>query len=220
MGAMKLEEIYYFSVKKHRHPALYDLAQKIVKISEQNPHDKEEINRRMSLLTKSSGAEHVRQCSNFLAEIGAFNHLFTQDIAPHWVMETSRPMPDLEYGETYKKPVEVKHLNSPRAEHDALFSGQMYSGNVDHQYHIKLQKKISDFIDDTRKKFTNFNKQVNGTEESKGTLYLFFSKSIDAGLLDGIEFEQKMEDRVKAIAEPLAGNDIELIVTDIGSLVE
>jgi hypothetical protein len=217
---MKLEDIYYFSIKKQQHPQLFEFAQKIVDISESNPQDKIEIQRRMSLLTRSKDAEHVRQCSNFLAEVGAFSDLADQDIEPHWVPESKVRMPDLEYDLSgVKEPVEVKHLNSPREEHDALFSGKSYGGSVNKDYHFGLEKKIADFVDDTRSKFTSFNKAVNGIESSNGTLYLFFSKSIDAGLLDGIEWEQNMDERIKAIAEPLTGDDIKLIITDIDTLV-
>lgn len=100
---MKLEDIYYFSIKKQQHAQLFDFAQKIVEISERHPQDKAEIQRRMTLLTRSKDAEHVRQCSNFLAELGAFDHLMTQSIEPHWVPESKIRMPDLEYDLDDKK---------------------------------------------------------------------------------------------------------------------
>lgn len=217
---MKLEDIYYFSIKKLQHPQLFDFAQHIVEISESNSQDEAEIQRRIMLLSRAKDAEHVRQCSNFLAEVGAFDDLLAKGKEPHWVPESKIRMPDLDFSQDdHKHPVEVKHLNSPREEHDALFSGKAYGGNVDNNYQRGLEKKISDFIDDARSKFASYNRTVNGINSSEGTLYLFFSKSIDAGLLDGIEWVQSMKQRVSNIASPLAGKDIELIITDIDLLV-
>src|ERR1019366_9518397 len=171
---------------------------------------------RMVLLPRTKDAEHVRQCSNFLAEIGAFDDLINQNIKPHWVPETKVPMPDLQYSlGSVEVPVEVKHLNSPRIEHDTLFSGKSYGGSVDKNYQFGLRKKIIDFVNDARVKFVSFNKIVNKINSSNGTLYLFFSKSIDAGLLDNIKWEKTMGERIKIIAEPLMQDDLKLIVIDI-----
>lgn len=213
---MKLKDIDYFSKLEHQSPELFELAQKVVNVSETNIQDKIEIQRRMKLLTRTNGVEHIRQCSNFVAEIGTFNDLIDQGTKPHWVPESNIPMPDIQYTlNDVSCPVEVKHLNSPREEHDALLSGKLYSGYVDKEYDMGIQKKITDFIDDARKKFACYYKEVNKMENCDGTLYLFFSKSIDASLLDSTGRGLAMEKRIKSLCDPLVGDDIKLKIVDI-----
>lgn len=217
---MNLNDIHYFSIKKIQHPPVFDLANKVVEISTLNTADNTEIHRRIALLSRAKDAEHIRQCTNFLAEIAAFYDLSEKGVEPHWVAETKRHrMPDITYiKSSFQVPIEVKHLNSPREEHDALFTVGTYGGSVDKNYHIGLIKKISDFINDAKAKFISFNAQVNGNNAKKGILYIYFSKSIDAGLLDGIEWEENMLDRVTQIAQHLAGDEIELMIADIDEL--
>lgn len=213
---MKLEDVHYFSIKKLQHPPLFNFAQRTVDESNKDIADGAEIERRLQLLTRSTGAEHIRQCSNFIAEAATFNALLDAGHAPHWVPETSNPTPDLRYQDSSRVvPVEVKHLNSPRVEHEALASGQAYGGSVDTRYDEGLQQKIEDFVTSARRKFKKFNETVNGTPAEEGELYLFFSKSIDAGITDGIAWERNMKERVTDIAAPLCSADITLVVTDI-----
>lgn len=213
---MKLEDVHYFSVKKQLHPPVFDLAKRTVDESKRYANDGTEIDRRMELLTRSKDAEHIRQCSNFLAEASTYNDLIDKGEQPHWVPEASDPTPDLEYDSRGKKiPVEVKHLNSPRVEHDALYAGKTYGGSVDQNYETGLVQKITDFVASARRKFKYFNKSVNGEDSEAGVLYLFFSKSIDAGIVDGITWERTMKERVTAIAQPLCSPEIKLVVTDI-----
>lgn len=214
---MKLEDIHYFSIKKQQHPPVFNLAQRAIDESKKYNQDALDIERRMELLTHSKGAEHVRQCSNFLAETSTYNDLLDKGREPHWVPETTKPTPDLQYINSHgrKVPVEVKHLNSPRVEHETLFAGNTYGGSVNQSYEVGLQQKVADFVASARRKFKNFNKTVNGEDSEAGELYLFFSKSIDAGIVDGITWEKKMKERVTDITQPLCSPDITLIVTDI-----
>ena len=214
---MKLEDVHYFSVKKQQHPPVFELAQRTVDESKKHTGDTAEIDRRIEVLTHSKDAEHIRQCSNFLAEASTYNDLLDKGEGPHWVPETSNPTPDIQYSDAHGKqiPVEVKHLNSPRDEHDALYAGSTYGGSVDHSYEAGLQHKITDFVTSARRKFKKFNEDVNGENSEAGVLYLFFSKSIDAGIVDGIAWEKTMKERVTAIAQPLCAPEINLVVTDI-----
>lgn len=220
---MKLEDIFYFSVKKQQHIPVFELANKVVEDSQTDTTDSAEIQRRLTSLSKTENSEHIRQCTNFLAETIAFTNLVDKGLSPHWVPETKKhKMPDIAYEESGRKtPVEVKHLNSPHEEHEALSTIGTYGGSVNNKYDNGLVKKIGDFIDDARAKFLSFNSQINNDNDcSTGILYLYFSKSIDAGLLDGIEWGENMFDRVSRIAEPLAGDDINLIVADIDSVFQ
>ena len=217
---MKLEDIYYFSVKKQQHRPLFDIVKKVITASAADPLNAAEIQRRLELLTKSKGNEHIRQCANFVAEAIAFNELIEQGEIPQWVPENSNPTPDMQYLVGGKsEPVEVKHLNSPRDEHEALASGQLWGGSVDPNYDAGVAKKVVDFIVASKKKFATHNKAVNGVDgDESGILYLFFSKSIDADLTDGIEWQTKMEDRIKAIAAPHI-DGITLIVKDLNDSI-
>ncbi len=213
---IELDNVYYFSVKKRQHPEVFNLVQNVIEDSNQHSGDKLEIQRRLRLLTTSEGNEHLRQCSNFLAEALAFAEIHNKGQTPHWVPVTSLPTPDIKYEASGMfQPVEVKHLNSPREEHEALASGMMYGGSVNMDYDAGLVRKINDFIVSAKSKFLQFNASVNETESEKGTLYLYFSKSIDAGLTDGIEWQKTMKERIADIATPLCGDEVNLIIEDI-----
>ncbi|HVX01059.1 MAG TPA: hypothetical protein VHA52_11580 [Candidatus Babeliaceae bacterium] len=214
---MKLEDIDYFLLKKNQQPAVYELAQRTVDESRKDSADTVEIERRLQLLTRSSGTEHIRQCSNFLAEAMAFNALLDASHVPHWVPETTYSTPDLCYRSSSDAvAVEVKHLNSPREEHEALASGHTYGRSVDMNYDAGLQQKIEDFVASARRKFKKFNEIENDrSSDESGELYLYFSRSLDASLTDGISWMRTMKQRVTGIATPLCGTDITLIVTDI-----
>jgi hypothetical protein len=214
---MKLEDVYYFSFKKTQQPEVYNLVQRTVDASSKDSQNAAELDRRLQLLTRTSGNEHIRQCSNFLAETVAFNSIMDAGHTPHWVPETKNPTPDIQYqGKSAIIPVEVKHLNSPHEEHEALASGRQYGGSVNFDYASGLQRKIEDFITSTRRKFKKHNEVVNNRlQDESGELYLFFSKSIDASLTDGIAWERTMLEKVTNIATPLCGSDVTLTVTDI-----
>lgn len=213
---MKLDEVKYFSAKKKEQPKVYDLALKAVEESNKTETDATEIDRRIELLTRSDGTEHLRQCSNFLAEAIVYVELVDKKLNPRWVPETNYPTPDISYNdEKLEVPVEVKHLNTPRDEHEALANGKTYGGSVNMNYETGLQKKIQDFIASAKTKFTKFNEVSNSLDSESGTLYLFFSKSIDAGLTDGIKWEKTMKEKILDIAVPLYGDFIKLLVKDI-----
>jgi hypothetical protein len=129
-------------------------------------------------------------------------------------------MPDIRIAHPKDIPVEIKHLNSPRVEHEALANGETYVGSVDKSYDQGLQKKITDFIADAKTKFGSYYSLSKGNVSDGGSIYLYFSKSIDASIVDGIEWEQKMVDRIRAIATPIAGTEILLEVIDIDSIFQ
>jgi len=217
---MTLEDVYYFSQKKQLHPELFSHINKAVQCSMANAADAAEVQRRLNLLSRSKGNEHLRQASNFVAEAATYTLLEEAGEGPHWVPEVAdKKMPDLEAGQ---HPVEVKHLNSPRVEHEALANGEMYGGSVDTNYDTGLDKKIGDFIKDTREKFTSYNLLKRGVAEPEGTLYLYFTKSIDAGIADGISWMTKMQDRIESIVKKhlLEKDRIALIVTDIDHILD
>jgi len=217
---MNLEDIYYFKSKKSYSPNIFDLVKKTIEFTEHNIGDKQEINSRLKLLSTLNGPEQVRQCSNFLAEVLAFNHLISQGFAPHWVPEhISKKMPDLEFTKNGTRiPVEVKHLNSPRIEHEALSNGLIFGNTVDNNYHFGLKTKISYFIDNASLKLKSFNLHHENLDSKRGVLYIYFSKSIDAIITDQLEWELNMINRVTNIAETLVSNDIKLHVFDIDQL--
>lgn len=221
MPVVTLEDVFYFSVIKRHNPPLFELVRGVVQTSMDNPNDKKEIQRRLLLLTKSSDAEHLRQASNFLGEAHAFAKLSEEGHDPHWVPEARYKTPDLQYGvKNLQIPVEVKHLNSPRDEHDALYRGDTWGGSVDKNYQLGLEKKIQDFVAESKLKFKSFNQKVSGLTSEAGMLYMYFSKSVDASIVDLIAWEDKMHDRIKAIAEPLVGRKITLVIIDINKIVE
>ncbi|MEI6228977.1 MAG: hypothetical protein WCP11_03070 [Candidatus Saccharibacteria bacterium] len=214
---MELKDIDYFSKIEQHNPAVFNLATKSLLISNKNEQDSIEIQRRLLLLSKSTGNEHLRQCSNFLAEVISYCELFSQGKDPHWVPESSSPTPDIQFAcGDGQMPVEVKHLNSPHDEHEALASGRMWGGSVNPDYNDGIQKKIDEFIVSAKNKFLSHNKRINSKDnDESGVLYIFFSKSIDASITDTIPWQTKMEDRVRAIAELTIGDKIDLIVRDI-----
>lgn len=217
---MKLEDVYYFSMKKILQPKLFALVEEVIQLSAAHPIDEIEVQKKINAVSRSRDNEHLRQASNLVAEIAAFADLTKRSKAPHWVPELKdKKMPDLEVDQY---PIEVKHLNSPRAEHDALADGQLYGGSVDTNYHIGLDKKVGDFIKDARKKFISYNHLKNDNGSAEGTLYLYFSKSIDAGIADSIEWMAKMEDRIEAIAKRhlLSTDKITLEIRDIDQILE
>lgn len=222
MSEIKLEDIYYFSVKKLSSPAMFDLVNEVVS-NPSCPEDRVDIQRRLALLpAKTDDAEHVRQCSNFVAEAHAYSELLRLDCNPHWVSEEKYPTPDMKCDKAGKAlPVEVKHLNSPRDEHDALFEGKMWGGNVSKDYHLGLQKKVEDFVKSAKSKFQAFNLQERDEKTCTGLLYIYYSKSIDAMLNDMIDWETKMHKRIEDILVPLIdGDDIEYVIIDIDTIAK
>jgi hypothetical protein len=84
---MKLDDLHYFEVKKIQHPPVFELAQRAIELSLPDTGDSAEIERRMAILARSSGNEHIRQSSNFVAEAHAFTSLYDLGSQPHWVPE-------------------------------------------------------------------------------------------------------------------------------------
>lgn len=215
---MKLEDVFYFSIKKRQHPTVFELAQKAVTASEANHQNSVEIQRRLYLLTRSHGSEHLRKCADFIAEAVVFNELLGQGKEPIWVPENGvLPSPDFQYfSDNRQIPVEVKHLNSPRNEHEALASGEVLSGSVNPDYDIGIEQKIVDFVTSAKRKFIGHNKHVNRMDnDDSGVLYLLFSKSVDASLADYMSRQTKMEQRIKTIAKPMISDNIALLVRDL-----
>lgn len=215
---MSLDDILYFQINRQRLPAVYELATRVAELSGQTANDAADFERRLTLLAgvPEPNGEQRRKAVDFLCELIAYDQLHHQGFTPNWVPETRLPMPDISYpAQELAEPVEVKHLNPPRAEDVALSTGQMYGGSVNQTYELGLQQKIRDFIMSARTKFTHFNQQINERQSSNGTLYLFYSRSIDASLVDGIPWSTPMADRVTQIAEPLAGSDVKLVIHDV-----
>ncbi len=69
---IKLDDIYYFSIKKLQHPVVYELVEEVVDISNSDPLNKIEIQKKLNSLSRTTSSEHLRQCTNFLAEALTF----------------------------------------------------------------------------------------------------------------------------------------------------
>ncbi len=228
---MQLEDIHYFSVKKIQQPSVFALAKKVYEACENNTDNNAEMQRRLYLLSRSSDGEHARKSGDFMAELAAFNELLDQGLSPKWLPESTTPgvkTPDIEIiiGQT-PIPVEVKHLNDPRDEHEATYAGQSIGGMVDFNYKRFLVKKVQDLACDAKEKFTQYHKDKNDGGSVSSRLYLFFTKSIEADLADiahtalaqyGGEKPKDMQEHIKAMAQPiLDGADIELIVRELSA---
>lgn len=122
-------------------------------------------------------------------------------------------MPDIAcFNSEVPYPVEVKHLNNPRDEDVALSKGQMHGGSVDHAYHEKIGKKVEGFVNQSKAKFANYN-ALNGQKSDAGKIYLVYSQSIDASILDGVPWNVSMADHIKAHSQPLVtkSQEVEII---------
>lgn len=213
---MKLEDIKYFLVKKTQHPELFKLVQNVVNVSSKNNPERLELERRMSLLNSCTDAEHLRQCSSFVAEMLAYDELRKKRLKPQWVPESNWPTPDLRcFDPAREMPVEVKLLHSPGIEHDALYEQGTYGGSVDSSYYNGLERKIIDFINSAIGKFKSFNQRENSKDDDVGILYLFYSKSIDATIIDGVAWEKNMEDYVQGFVAKHCPPTMQVIILDI-----
>jgi hypothetical protein len=105
---MKLEDVAYFAAKKQSQPSVFQLAQKVYDACKADAANDTEIQRRLSLLSRSTGAEHLRQCGNFMAELVAFDDLLSEGLSPKWLPESTTPgvkAPDIEADDGTPTPV-------------------------------------------------------------------------------------------------------------------
>lgn len=79
---------------------------------------------------------------------------------------------------------EVKRIQNPREEDEALRSTGQHNGNVNSEFHEPLKKKMGDFICGTKEKFKGIeNGNVKLNKEQKN-LVIDFAQGIDARLND------------------------------------
>jgi len=205
-----LTDIDYFRQKQSTQPGVYDLVKRTLDESDEN--DSAELQRRLLTLQRIKGTEHLRQCGNFVAEVLAYDALKQDGKNPHWLPESNngKKMPDIEYGDP-SRPVEVKHLNNPHDEHEALAAGKLHGGMVDPFSYKHLEKKVNDLVNDAIQKFKAY--KTNGTPD--GILYLFFTKSSEAMVAELFPGATTMKDRITLMAQSVIGPEVTLIVQDI-----
>jgi len=226
--AIRLEDIEYFSKKKQQDPAVFELAQRVFDASSKEPNNAKELERRLNELSRTQGAEHWRQSANLMAELVVFDELAKQGVAPRWIPESARKgikTPDIEYTKGgLRTPVEVKHLNDPKDEHEATYAGRSIGGSVDRDYKTFLGVKVKYLVDDATAKFSSYYSQPGSDSTSGPTLYLFYTKSINADIADIVEntlaqfdnqHAKSMTDHIIDIAQPLIEKGTTLIVREL-----
>jgi hypothetical protein len=126
--------------------------------------------------------------ANELAEMGFRNVQFLK--------EGDRKTPDLlAEKDNNIHYAEVKRIQNPRCEDEAFRSGGMYpsedekTGDVNADFREPLKKKIDDFINDAKEKFTQQNKSLNRAQK---LLFLDFDPGIDARL--SVNFNPTLDD--------------------------
>lgn len=80
---MNIEDIDYFREKKLAQPSVFALAQKVYDACKKDSKNSTEMQRRLTELSRSRDEEHSRQCSNFMAELVAFDELLDQGLSPN-----------------------------------------------------------------------------------------------------------------------------------------
>lgn len=213
---IKLDDIYYFREKKLSHPAVYNLAKDVRDLSQTNSTDKSLFQAKLDKLATVPGNndEQRRMAGDLLCEFQTYKILHDAGVNPHWVEETTNRQPDLEYeknGESY--PVEVKHINPPRAEDIALSRGVSIGGSVDTNYIQGVVQKIQDNVTSAKNKFNTF----NGDTANNGTLYLYYSQSIDAQVASYFPGSQPMQSKVEQIVSSISPSGMDVVVQDINS---
>ena len=96
---MTLDDIHYFRYMKAHKPSVYNLAKKVGNFSEPNESDKQIYQTKIDNLATVPGEndEQRRQAADLLCEFKAFDNLHSGNLSPHWVTETGRVSPDIEY---------------------------------------------------------------------------------------------------------------------------
>ncbi|HJP96028.1 MAG TPA: hypothetical protein VJ843_01510 [Candidatus Saccharimonadales bacterium] len=219
---MVLQDIEYFAEKQWSHPEVFDVAQRVYDACLGDTGNNEEMQRRLAELSRTSGAEHLRQAGNFMAEIIVFSDLLSQGFCPRWLPESrvrGVRTPDIEYIKNDKHvPVEVKHLNDPRDEHEAIYAGRPPGGSVGLDYYAALESKVEYFVNDAMQKFACY--KDSAAETGIPELHLFFTKSLEAKVADIMsqtlaQFGDPgltMKNNIEAIAQNMVSTELLLKV--------
>lgn len=141
---------------------------------------------------KASDREIERQIFSFFAELKAAQKLLKNGFTNICFLpeNNGRKTPDLSArkdGKTYY--IEVKRIQNPREEDEALRSSGVHSGVVIASFRGPLQKKIGDFICDAKEKF---NQQDQNLQKEQKILILDFNPGIDARL--NVNFNATLND--------------------------
>lgn len=212
---MKLTDVDYFKQKRCTQPSVYLLAHKVYTKSQGDDSDRLELDKKLQALANATeSSEHLRQASNVVAEMVTYANLMDQKLEPHWVPEGKKPAPDIR--DKNGRPHEVKHINTPREEHEALSKKGTYGGMVDTQYAKGLQQKVRDNIDSAKRKFAEFNKTTNSRDSIEGTLHLFYSQSHDAELAK-VMGAKSMQKALSGMVKAAAPKEIVVEISDINS---
>jgi len=123
--------------------------------------------------------ERERQISSFFAELKAANELLEKKFCSILFLEEGKnKMPDIyAQKEELDYYIEVKRIQSPKDEDEALRSKGVYCGNINKNFASPLKKKILDFIKDAVEKFRQKNKFLKNEQK---ILILDFEPGIDA----------------------------------------
>jgi hypothetical protein len=125
--------------------------------------------------------EKERQIFAFFAELKAANELSAKGFQNvQFLEEGKNKTPDIsaeKKGNNYY--IEVKRIQNPREENEALRSGNIHSGVVNKNFRTALQKKIGDFVCDAKEKFKH---QGNDLSKVQKVLVLDFEPGVDARL--------------------------------------
>lgn len=199
---MSVDEIDYFAKVKQRDKWDYKLAHNAELLSANDPQDKIEFERRVSLLaTHKKPTEVTRQLISFITEVEVFNLLHDLDKNPHWVPESSKQKikaPDIYYEEHgIKTPVEVKTLHLTADELEVWANpGTSLETSPDWDYFKGCEKKLSDFFADALEKFMHYS-----GESFEGELYLLFMPGSQVRLRDGEDGKPLMHERIVQYAK-------------------
>lgn len=199
---MSVDEIDYFAKVKPRNKWDYQLARNAELLSANNPQDKVEFERRVSLLaTHKKPTEVTRQLISFITEVEVFNKLHDQGKNPHWIPESNKQKtkaPDIYYEEQDSKtPVEVKTLHLAADELEVWANpGNFLEAGPDWGYFKGCEKKLTDFFADALEKFIHYS-----GEDFKGELYLLFMPSSQVRLRDGEDGQPLMHERIERYSQ-------------------
>lgn len=214
---IKLDDIYYFQEKKVSHASVYNLAKEVQHLSTANSSDKRLFQSKLDKLATVPGGndEQRRMAADLLCEFQTYKTLHDAGVSPRWVEEATTAQPDLKYeknGKTY--PVEVKHVNPPREEDVALSRGVSVGGSVDTGYIQGVVQKVQDNLMSAKNKFNTF----NGDTANNGTLYLYYSQSLDAQVASYFPGSQTMQSKVEQIVSSMSPSGMDVVVQDIDTL--
>jgi hypothetical protein len=213
---VKLDDVYYFKMMKQFKPAVYNLAVEVGTLSEATASDKALYQAKLDKLATVPGEndEQRRMAVDLLCEFQTYKILYDLNLNPHWVEETIRTSPDIQYEQDGKLyPVEVKHINPPREEDIALSRGNSTGGSVNQNYHLPIVKKVKANLDSANIKFVAFN---SGTS-NEGTLYLYYSQSTEAQVASYLPQSVPMQTRIELIVKSFAPGAMDIVVQDINT---